>query len=106
MGDETDHLFNTTNPPCANNHPQMKLEKEQLRSHDAEQKVKFLMASTQSPLEIPALVSDLEKQACLMRAPGDETLLWTRACHGLRPARVQNHTSSPLTLTVRLGVRR
>jgi hypothetical protein len=84
----------------------MKLEKEQLRSHDAEQKVKFLMASTQSPLEIPALVSDLEKQACLMLASGHETLLWTRARHGVRPARVQNHTRAPVTVTVRLGVRR
>jgi len=85
VGDETDHLFNTTNSPCANNHPQMKLECSVALAHDAEQKVKFLLASTQSPLEIPALVSELEKQVCLMRAPGDETQLRTRARHGVRP---------------------
>ena len=51
--------------------PQIKLEQQQLRTHEAEKKVAFLMASTQSPLEIPALVSDLENQACLriLRAP-------------------------------------
>ncbi len=49
----------------------MKLEQQQLHTHEAEKKVAFLMASTQSPLEVPALVADLENQACLriLRAP-------------------------------------
>ena len=44
---------------------QAKFEQERFRTQETESKLGFLMESTQSPLELPALVSDLENQVKL-----------------------------------------